>query len=104
MSFDLCCRGISSTYRIMVGRADAVTGPYVDRDGKAMAEGGGTELVKTTGRYHGPGGQEVFLVKGQPWLAFHYYNADFTGVPMLQLAPIGWTADGWPELGPLPGQ
>jgi arabinan endo-1,5-alpha-L-arabinosidase len=104
VSFDLCCRGISSTYRIMVGRADAVTGPYIDRDGKPMTEGGGTELVKTTGRYHGPGGQEVFLVKGLPWLAFHYYNADLGGVPLLLLAPIGWTADGWPELGPLPGQ
>ena len=60
--------------------------------------------MKTTGRYHGPGGQEVFTVKGQPWLAFHYYNADLGGAPMLQLAPIGWTDDGWPEVGPLPGQ
>ena len=30
-SFDLCCRGIKSTYRTVVGRAKSITGPYVDQ-------------------------------------------------------------------------
>ena len=34
VSFDACCRGMASTYRIMVGRADAITGPYLDAEGK----------------------------------------------------------------------
>jgi arabinan endo-1,5-alpha-L-arabinosidase len=102
VSFDACCRGIASTYRIMVGRADALTGPYLDRDGKSMLDGGGTELLATTGRYHGPGGEEVFDVKGAPWLVFHYYDGNAGGTPKLQLAPFRWSADGWPELGPLP--
>jgi arabinan endo-1,5-alpha-L-arabinosidase len=102
VSFDLCCRGINSTYRIMVGRADRIEGPYRDRNGKPMLSGGGTELLKTTGRYVGPGGQEVFVADGQPWLAFHYYDRDQDGVPKLQLAPLDWSADGWPKLGSLP--
>jgi arabinan endo-1,5-alpha-L-arabinosidase len=102
VSFDKCCSGLASTYRIMVGRADVVEGPYLDRDGKAMLEGGGTELLATSGRYHGPGGQEVFEVAGEPWLAFHYYDRNSGGAPRLQLAPIDWSADGWPEFGPLP--
>lgn len=102
VSFDACCRGITSTYRIMVGRADAVEGPYLDRDGKRLLDGGGTELLATTGRFHGPGGQEVFAVKGAPWLAFHYYDFDGGGAPKLQLAPLSFDADGWPEIGPLP--
>src|SRR5580693_2335045 len=32
-SFDLCCRGIKSTYHTVVGRAKSITGPYMDRDG-----------------------------------------------------------------------
>ena len=102
VSFDACCRGISSTYRIMVGRADAVTGPYLDRDGRALLEGGGTEVLAGPGRFRGPGGQATFLVDGAPWLAFHYYDKAQGGTPKLQLAPLGWTDDGWPELGPLP--
>lgn len=102
VSFDACCKGLASTYRIMVGRADAVEGPYLDRDGKAMLDGGGTELLASTGRYVGPGGQEVFDVDGAPWLVFHFYDGDAGGTPKLQLAPLGWSADGWPELGALP--
>jgi arabinan endo-1,5-alpha-L-arabinosidase len=102
VSFDTCCRGTASTYRIMMGRADAVTGPYVDRDGKAMLDGGGTELLATTGRFHGPGGQEVFMVADKPWLVFHYYDGSDAGAPKLQLAPISFDAEGWPEIGPLP--
>jgi arabinan endo-1,5-alpha-L-arabinosidase len=102
VSFDACCRGITSTYRIMVGRADAVEGPYLDREGKPLLDGGGTELLAHTGRYRGPGGQDVFSVDGAPWLAFHYYDRDQGGAPKLQVAPVGWSADGWPELGELP--
>lgn len=102
VSFDMCCRGTASTYRIMMGRADAVTGPYLDRDGKAMLDGGGTELLATTGRFHGPGGQEVFMVADKPWLVFHYYDGSDAGAPKLQLAPISFDAEGWPEIGPLP--
>lgn len=102
VSFDACCKGLASTYRIMVGRADTIEGPYLDRDGKAMLDGGGTELLASTGRYIGTGGQEVFDVHGAPWLVFHYYDGDAGGTPKLQLAPLGWSTDGWPELGALP--
>ncbi len=102
VSFDFCCRGIASTYRIMVGRADAIAGPYLDREGHPMLAGGGTELLAGSGRYRGPGGAEAFDANGTTWLAFHYYDAGAGGAPKLQVAPLGWSADGWPELGPLP--
>lgn len=101
VSFDSCCRGTASTYRIMVGRADAITGPYLDAEGKPMLDGGGTELVKASGRYRGPGGQEVFIRDGAPWLVFHYYDRDQGGMPKLYLAPLNWSADGWPSINPL---
>lgn len=103
VSFDACCRGVASTYRIMVGRADEITGPYMDREGVAMLEGGGSEIQATDGRYRGPGGQEVFMRDGEPWLAYHYYDRDQGGRPKLQLAPIRFDEDGWPYLDALPG-
>ena len=101
VSFDACCRGVASSYRIMVGRADSVTGPYLDADGTPLLDGGGTELLATTEKYRGPGGQDVFLRDGEPWLAYHYYDRDAGGTPKLQLTPILWQ-DGWPQLPPLP--
>jgi arabinan endo-1,5-alpha-L-arabinosidase len=98
VSFDQCCRGASSTYRIMVGRSGAVTGPYVDRDGRPMMEGGATELQASRGRVIGPGGQEPVFGAPGDMLVYHYYDRDDRGMSKLEIVSIRWTADGWPEL------
>jgi arabinan endo-1,5-alpha-L-arabinosidase len=102
VSFDQCCKGVASTYNIRVGRADRIEGPYRDKDGKAMLEGGGSLLLATTGRFIGPGGQEAVKTSKGDMLAYHYYDGDAAGAAKLQFSPIIWSADGWPELGPLP--
>jgi arabinan endo-1,5-alpha-L-arabinosidase len=95
VSFDACCRGLDSTYKIAVGRADSVTGPYLDQDGRDLFGGGGTVLLESHGAMVGPGGQSVF----DDVLAFHYYdasNAEIPGFPTLGLHRLDWTQDGWP--------
>ena len=42
-------------YEIRVGRSREPTGPFLDRAGKAMLEGGGTLLLQSQGAYIGPG-------------------------------------------------
>ena len=59
VSFDQCCKGIASTYNIRVGRSDKIEGPYRDKDGKDMLEGGGSLVLASNGRFIGPGGQEA---------------------------------------------
>jgi arabinan endo-1,5-alpha-L-arabinosidase len=100
VSFDHCCRGIASDYRIMVGRADVIEGPYLDKSGKPMLEGGGSELLATSGDHIGPGGQEVIRLDGEPWLVFHFYNRLQGGTPNLYLTPLAFE-DGWPVVGAL---
>jgi arabinan endo-1,5-alpha-L-arabinosidase len=102
VSFDLCCRGNASTYKIMVGRADDVTGPYLDRDGRNMLEGGGTLVQAAAGRMRGPGGQEAFATPEGDILVYHYYDLKAGGAPKLQISPISWSDDGWPTLGAAP--
>jgi arabinan endo-1,5-alpha-L-arabinosidase len=102
VSFDQCCKGVASTYNIRVGRADRMEGPYRDRDGKAMLDGGGSVVMATTGRFIGPGGQEAVKTSAGDRLAYHYYDGDDAGAAKFQLSPILWTADGWPELGAPP--
>ena len=65
-AWDVCCKmGSASeiegdTYHTRVGRADQVTGPYLDKAGVDMMAGGGTTVLERYGRYYGPGGGEAF--------------------------------------------
>ena len=95
LSFDLCCRGTKSTYRIMVGRSDNLTGPYIDQNGTAMSEGGGTQLLAANQRWLGPGGQSMLQRREGDLLVFHAYDAA-TGKPALQISTIDWSG-GWPH-------
>jgi arabinan endo-1,5-alpha-L-arabinosidase len=94
VSFDLCCRGAQSTYRIMVGRSASVTGPYVDRGGTALTSGGGTQVLAGHGSVHGPGGQSVIADRDGAVLVYHYYADD--GTALLGINRLGWDAAGWP--------
>ncbi|WP_412026707.1 arabinan endo-1,5-alpha-L-arabinosidase [Deinococcus yunweiensis] len=102
VSFDRCCAGVDSTYRIVVGRSAAITGPYIDREGVPMMRGGGTQVQSTRGRYIGPGGQEVYMDGTEPRLVYHYYDGNENGVSHFQTAHLTWDAAGWPDLGGLP--
>src|SRR5919202_2617674 len=77
VSFDFCCRGVQSTYKIMVGRARSITGPYADREGTPMSLGGGSLVVAGDDRYAGPGGESVFLDGGAARLVYHAYDKSF---------------------------
>ena len=54
-----CCSGANSTYHISYGRSTSVTGPYLDKNGVDMVNGGGTTLDAGGGRYIAPGGESV---------------------------------------------
>ncbi len=102
VSFDLCCRGTASTYNIRVGRSSKITGPYSDRDGKPMMEGGGTLLVSSSQRWRGPGHNAVFHENGADWLVYHAYDAEAFGAPKLRIEKLNWSSNGWPETPSMP--
>lgn len=90
-----CCQGANSTYRIVVGRASSITGPYVDKAGVAMLSGGGTVLAASGTRFKGPGGQS--LLKDGSVMAWHAYDANNGGAPVLFINNVTWGSDGWPQ-------
>ncbi|MGW0533237.1 arabinan endo-1,5-alpha-L-arabinosidase [Streptomyces sp. NPDC003032] len=94
-SYDTCCDGINSTYKIKVGRATSVTGPYRDRNGVAMTENGGTPVLESHGRYIGPGGQSVMKDVDGDLLVYHYYDGQDNGTPKLGVNLLNWDG-GWP--------
>jgi arabinan endo-1,5-alpha-L-arabinosidase len=93
-SWGQCCQGSDSDYKIMVGRSKKVTGPYEDREGRKLLDGGGTTVLVDQGNRVGPGGQSA----SDDVIAYHYYDKSEDGATKLAIQSLVWDDDGWPEL------
>jgi arabinan endo-1,5-alpha-L-arabinosidase len=98
VSWDVCCRGPESTYRIMVGRANTVTGPYLDRDGNDMRHGGGSLVVAGNSGWAGVGHNSAYTFDGVDYLVFHGYDLADQGRSKLWIRKLVWDAAGWPSV------
>ncbi|MGQ9592657.1 MAG: arabinan endo-1,5-alpha-L-arabinosidase [Planctomycetota bacterium] len=100
VSFDACCEGAKSTYKVMVGRSERVLGPYADAAGRPLLEGGGTLLLASHGRWRGPGHNSVLKLGERSWLVHHTYDLEhLERQRILQVRPLYWLEDGWPVVG-----
>ena len=79
-----------------MGRSREITGPYLDRDGKDLAQGGGTLLLGTDGAFIGPGHAGIFEEGGKFWFSCHFYDGTQRGASKLSIRPLSWSEDGWP--------
>lgn len=98
VSWDKCCRGAESTYKMVVGRSKNLTGPYVDRVGKKLAEGGGTLLLEGNAAWAGVGHNSVYTFDGKDYLVFHAYETADNGRQKLKIAELTWDSAGWPRV------
>lgn len=97
-----CCDGAESTYEVYVGRAAGLTGPYVDRAGRDLRDGGGERVLTANSAWVGPGHVAVVTdAAGADWLVYHALPR---AAPLLPngvnrrpalLDRIEWR-DGWP--------
>jgi arabinan endo-1,5-alpha-L-arabinosidase len=100
VSWDGCCDGAKSTYKVMVGRSRSATGPYVDATGKPLLEGGGTLVLQGDERWRGPGHNGILDAGGRQYLVHHTYDVQHLDAQrILQVRPLTWTSDGWPQVG-----
>ena len=104
VNWDKCCSGTDSTYNIRVGRSDSPTGPYLDRSGRLLSDGGGSLFLDSTGeilgdsRFVGPGHAGVYRHDdGRYYFSHHFYDAANGGTPSLALWHLTWV-DGWPQI------
>ncbi len=102
-AWDKCCMQGNdieqTTYKTAYGRADKVTGPYVDRAGYNMATGGGTILLERYGRYVGPGGGEAFQDLNRVRFVHHYYDLNGDKYNHIHIRDVVFTEDNWAEMG-----
>ena len=99
VSWDYCCRGAKSNYRVAVGRSKTVSGPDLDCNGKDMLVGGGTIFLEGDKKdWEATGHCAAYNFDGEDIFICHGYSAEKGGVALLIQRPISWTSDGWPEL------
>ncbi len=98
-----CCSGLQSTYEIHVGRSDQPTGPFLDRDGVDLKDGGRTLFLDREGdrlendRYLGPGHTGIAeLPDGRKAFTFHFYDRDNNGSAWIGATELVME-DGWPK-------
>jgi arabinan endo-1,5-alpha-L-arabinosidase len=99
VNWGTCCRGADSTYNIRVGRCRAITGPYLDKEGKDLRTGGGTLLLATDGQFIGPGHAGIIQENDKFWMSMHFYDGSRRGAGTLAIRPLSWDAEGWPVVG-----
>ena len=97
-SYDYCCRGVASSYYLVVGRATRPTGPYLGRDDRRMLDGYGTLLLRGNRQFRGPGHNAVLVAEDADYLVYHAYDASNGGAPTLRIRPLRWTEDAWPAV------
>ncbi len=99
VSWDYCCQGSKSNYRVAVGRSKSVEGPYLDRKGIDMRYGGGNLFLEgDKTNYEAAGHCAVYHLDNQDIFICHGYSVVQQGASVLIQRPIRWTEDNWPEL------
>lgn len=100
LSWDYCCRGENSTYKLVVGRSKLVTGPYVDKEGKELINGGGSLVIEGNKNWYGVGHNSVFTFDGIDYTFMHGYDASDRALPKLVVKKVTWV-EGWPTVEPM---
>jgi arabinan endo-1,5-alpha-L-arabinosidase len=96
VSWDYCCRGERSDYKVVVGRSEKVTGPYLDKTGVDLAKNGGTLIVQGDGKeWYGAGHNSAYTFDGKDYIIYHGYDAKDRGRSKLIIEQLKWD-DGWP--------
>ncbi len=96
VSWDYCCKGANSNYKTVVGRSRSISGPYLDRNGKDMSEGGGEPVAGPSPSYYGIGHCSAYKFDGQWYFMAHGYSTADGGMSRLVLRPMHFDAEGWP--------
>lgn len=97
VSWDYCCLGMKSTYRVVVGRSKTVEGPYLDNRGIDMLDGGGVPVLEGDKvNYEAAGHCAAYHFDGKDIFICHGYRIP-GGESLLITKEIKWQ-DGWPTL------
>lgn len=99
-----CCTGEASQYHVVAGRGEGPLGPFVDREGRDLRDGGGDTVLEGNAQWVGPGHPDVVTDDaGQDWMLYHAAPRGAATLPngiqrrQLLVDRLDWV-DGWPRI------
>lgn len=98
-SIGKCCDGLNSTYTTVVGRADNLWGPYLNKAGDRMLDNCHEILIDRNDAFFGVGHDSEIVQDdaGNDWILYHGYDVRQPVSRRLMLDKVEWT-DGWPSV------
>jgi len=96
VSWGLCCQGPKSTYRLMIGRSNSITGPYLDKEGHDLASGGGSLVIGGTSEWKALGHNSAYSMDGKDYLVLHAYETADNYLQKLKIMEMHWDSALWP--------
>ncbi|MDR1810857.1 MAG: family 43 glycosylhydrolase [Prevotella sp.] len=106
-SIGSCCDGMTSTYKVVVGRSTRLEGPYTAKNGADMKSFDAWNpsnytpvIMKGSEMFGGPGHNSRIITddNGVDWMFYHAY-VNGSDSRQLMLDKVEWDAYGWPTLG-----
>jgi arabinan endo-1,5-alpha-L-arabinosidase len=108
-SIGACCEGITSSYKVVVGRSTKISGPYYSKTGANMTTYNAWNpsnyqpvIMRGDGNMFGGPGHNARIItddNGEDWMLYHSYVNNGNDNRNLLLDKITWDAAGWPALG-----
>lgn len=98
-SIGSCCEGVNSTYNTVVGRADNLFGPYLDKTDLDMMNNHHVSLIKGNDRFVGTGHNSEVVTddNGKQWIFYHAVDKMNPKGRVLMMDELQWK-DGWPYI------
>ena len=96
----ICCKGINSTYQVVIGRAKDIKGPYLNKQGESWVDNKYTLFLE--GNYEEPGrGHNGFITDHDTtFIVYHAYTRSANGASLLNIKPMYMDDQDWPSITP----
>lgn len=96
----ICCKGINSTYQVVMGRATDIKGPYLNKEGKSWVDNNYTLFLE--GNYEEPGrGHNGFITdRDTTFIVYHAYTRSAGGKSLMNIKTMYMDDQDWPTLTP----
>lgn len=94
----ICCKGIESTYQIVMGRSKNIKGPYLNKQGESWIDNKYSLLLQGDYEEPGRGHNGFFTENDTTYIVYHAYTRAANGAPLLNIKILYADNDGWPAL------
>lgn len=93
-----CCKGINSTYHVVMGRSKKLEGPYLNKEGNSWVDNHFSMFMEGNEDAPGRGHNGFFTENDTTYIVYHAYSRAHEGRQQLGIQPVFMDNEGWPTL------